>query len=341
MDFDEFATHCRAVHAEPFVVVGCASKKLTGRTTAQWLENAVSWVRYSKSKGYHVQYWEIGNENWHKGDDPGQIAKTVVEFSIAMKAADPGIEVGASGDSDRWWSAFLPIAGDDLDFLSVSDYPGWEWRSYDRFLSAPTLTETADSAIHAIQVYASPAARERLRVIAAETNTNDYSKGGWPETNDLGHALVTFATLGQLASKPRVRAAMVWTTRWMNDQEAKSSVFYALGSHNEILPTGQALRAWGAFVEPNLLETDGTDATAEAYAARTDDRRAMRVWLLNRAREPRAFNLKIEGTTYRTARIDQFSGGGSTDASPKWEKVDRLGSLLPPLSITVVSLQRQ
>ena len=64
MDFDDYMAHCRASHAEPYLVVGYDTEARTGRTKAQWLENAVSWVRYANvTRHYGVKYWEVGNEN--------------------------------------------------------------------------------------------------------------------------------------------------------------------------------------------------------------------------------------------------------------------------------------
>ena len=100
MDFDEFIRHVRATHSEPYVVVACSSEKQIGRTKPQQLEIAVAWVRYAKSKRYGVRYWEIGNENWNGNKATAvETAHTVVEFSRAMKAVDPSIFVGASGDN--------------------------------------------------------------------------------------------------------------------------------------------------------------------------------------------------------------------------------------------------
>ena len=89
------------------------------------------------------------------------------------------------GITDSWWKQFLPIASADLDFLSVSQYTGWEWGSYAGYLTHPGLIDTAQGAISAIDRYAASADRKRLRVIVAETNTKDYSKNGWPDSNDL------------------------------------------------------------------------------------------------------------------------------------------------------------
>ena len=177
MDFDEYMTHVRKIGAEPYVVVGCTTHARSGRTKAQWLESAVAWVRYSNVvKKYGVRYWEIGNENWHNDAfKPTEMAEIVKEFSVAMKAVDPEIRIGASGDNDAWWSRFLPPAAPYLDFLTVSQYTGWEWGGYDRFLHGPELIETAKGALRAIDRYTAPFDRTRLHVIVAETNAKDYS----------------------------------------------------------------------------------------------------------------------------------------------------------------------
>ena len=47
MDFDQYMVIVRSVGAEPYIVVGYGKEASTGRTEAQWLENAVAWVRYA------------------------------------------------------------------------------------------------------------------------------------------------------------------------------------------------------------------------------------------------------------------------------------------------------
>ena len=74
MDFDEYIACARAVGAEPYVVVGYNQQ----RTKEQWLENAVSWVRYSNQvRKYGVKYWEIGNEIWRGAERIAGLAADV------------------------------------------------------------------------------------------------------------------------------------------------------------------------------------------------------------------------------------------------------------------------
>jgi hypothetical protein len=349
MDFDEFMRHAAAARAEPFVVVGYESKERTGLTKRQWIEAAAAWVRYAKAKHYNVRYWEIGNENWAKRTvSPQDMARTVVEFSKAMKSADPSISVGASGENDRYWRDFLPIASSSLDFLTVSQYTGWAWGRYEHVDDNPDLVDTARQAVEAISRYAMPNDRSRLRVIVAEANTKDYSDHGWSDANDLGHALVTFSTLGRLAKLPLVRATMVWTTRWMNDAEASQSPFYVLDAHNGLLPTGEAIRAWGAFIHSAFLSTEGGDAVNESFAARSEDGRQLTVWMINRGSTQAMARLSLDGPLYRATSMSRFSGSSPTDRVPRWTdspppevEAGKCEAPLPPLSITVIRFVRE
>ena len=325
MDFDAYIAHCRAAAAEPYVVAGYTTEKRAGRTEAQWIESAVAWVRYANvKKKYGVKYWEIGNENWNNSKaTPLEMAGIVVRFSRAMKRVDPSIKIGASGNSARWWAGFLPTAAPALDFLSLSLYNCWQWKNYDHFIQHPdedTIGD-AETALKAIDEDCTPADRARLKVIVAETNSKDYSRGGWPGANTLGHALVSFDTLGKLMAQPRILAAMVWTTRWMNDGEAKSSQWYALGPDNEVLPTGRAIALWGQFAQSEMLAVSGSAQGVSGYATRSPDGRALTVWVLNRGRAPVSdISVSVHSPlSYGRALVSRLSGTGPDDPNPRWE----------------------
>ncbi len=353
MDFDQYMAVAHAVHAEPYIVVGYMTEKASGRTEAQWLENAVAWVRYANVvKKYGVKYWEIGNENWNSGKGtPEELARVVTEFSRAMKAVDPTIKVGASGNGNNWWSRFLPAAAPALDFINLSVYNCWDWKNYDHFVSHPNEDTISDveTAVSSIDRYAPAADRSRLRVIVSETNSKDYTENGWPGTNTLGHTLVTFDTLGRMMAQPRVLTAMVWTSRWMDDGEAKNSQWYALGPQNEILPTGRAIALWGQFVQKEMISVTGGSDQISGYASRSQDGKSLAVWILNRGLTP-VDNVQITLKSTRPAakaEVYRLSGTGPDDANPTWGKVntsavkgDRLESLsCPAASVTVVFLR--
>ena len=209
MDFDEYIAHCRAVGAEPYVVVGYDIEKRTGPDPkAQWIESAAAWVHYANVvKKYGVRYWEIGNENWnnHKADagrDGGDCS--------GVLQSDEGRRPLYSDRSQReqcagWWAKFLPRAAPSLDFISLSLYNCWDWKGYDHFMPSIRSEDTigdVETALTAIDKDAMPADQKRLKVIVSEINSKDYSENGWPGTNTLGHTLVTFDTFGQVMAQP-------------------------------------------------------------------------------------------------------------------------------------------
>jgi hypothetical protein len=141
-DFDSFMGTVKATGAQAMLIANY------GTGTPQ---EAADWVKYANvTKGYHDQYWEIGNENYgngyygsgweadnHASKSPTTYADNVIQYASAMKAVDPTIKVGAvltlpgnwpdgvmaSGDSQDWNQAVLSIAGSDIDFVIVHYYP--------------------------------------------------------------------------------------------------------------------------------------------------------------------------------------------------------------------------
>ncbi|MBN8527394.1 MAG: hypothetical protein J0M02_18840, partial [Planctomycetes bacterium] len=343
LDFDAYLRLCRATRAEPYVVVACDSPARTGASWDEQLQHAVAWVRYAAgTAGPRVRRWEIGNENWHNGTAaPAEMAAQVVRFARAMKAADPSILVGASGNDATWWTAFLPAAAADLDFLSVSVYNCWQWRGYDRLLRLPEpdLLGAAGTALAAIDALPDARTRQRLQVVVAETNSVDYSEGGWSRSNDLGHAIVTFESLGAMLRQPRIAAAMLWNTRWIDDAEAQRDQFYAFDAANRPTPAGMAVALWGRHLRSRLVAVEGGGPGLRVHASQ--DGSGTSLWLVNRTPDA------VAGITCRLAgrlRAWCFTGSGPTDTAPTLTELatpdhDSAGSITltcPATSITVL-----
>jgi hypothetical protein len=141
-DFDSFMSTVKAVGAQAILIANY------GSGTPQ---EAADWVRYANiTKGYHDEYWEIGNEqygdgyygtDWETNDNtdksPTAYAENLIQYASAMKAVDPTIKIGAvltlpgnwpdsvvaSGDAMDWNQTVLSIAGSAIDFVIVHYYP--------------------------------------------------------------------------------------------------------------------------------------------------------------------------------------------------------------------------
>jgi alpha-N-arabinofuranosidase len=104
---------------------------------------AVEWLQYIRArtgpgKAPPVTYWEIGNENYIKGDapylqaatmGPDEYARRFTEFAHALKAADPSVKVGAISDENygrkitpaypNWTAQVLARTASLVDFIAV------------------------------------------------------------------------------------------------------------------------------------------------------------------------------------------------------------------------------
>ena len=249
LDFDEYIAMCKDVGASPLVVVAYDAAYNTrvcdGKPTkAQLLTNAVEWVRYSNvKKGYDVKYWMIGNESWNNPKYNGRVspekyADDLEDFATAMKAVDPSIKIIANGKSGWWQTILQSSAVSKIDFLGLSEYPVLNYTGgYDYYQQNDVdLTHEVDLAIADIDTYAAVPHKSRIKVIATEYNSIDWGNA-WPSVNNLGHALINFQMFGDLVVKPKLEAACMWNTRWVENAIHPQALYDAFdndGNKNEI-----------------------------------------------------------------------------------------------------------
>jgi alpha-N-arabinofuranosidase len=126
---DEFLRYCLDCDAEPMLVANFGSGDA---------QEAADWVRYTNRSGSAprpVQWWSVGNEvfgPWEIGHCSGaEYGKKLVEFSEAMRAADPAIRIVAVGEAATPGSTFtaevLREAGDVVDAISAHFYFPGPW----------------------------------------------------------------------------------------------------------------------------------------------------------------------------------------------------------------------
>lgn len=122
----EFLTMCRMVGAEPFICVNM----MTGSAV-----EAANWISYCNStKGdlmndlrrqhgfpepFKVRYWELDNETYRRWNYE-EYAQRCVEFSKAMKAADPSVQLVmvGYGPFNINLRDMLEIAGKHIDLVT-------------------------------------------------------------------------------------------------------------------------------------------------------------------------------------------------------------------------------
>jgi hypothetical protein len=166
------------------------------------------------NKKYGIKYWELGNEIWAWSDSyihNTTYAKKIKEFSQAMKAVDPTIQIGASlllGFSD-WDIEVIKRSAKYIDFIIFHFYPYFVQSgiSDNHILAAPHSfghnyknsygqgKGIAENAYDFIKKYA-PGHESKIDMVVTEFNTGDYEQG-----IDLIYGLAMADLLGEATTK--------------------------------------------------------------------------------------------------------------------------------------------
>jgi alpha-N-arabinofuranosidase len=151
----EFIRFCRRIGAEPQITVNTGTG--SPEEAAAWVEycngeasTRMGWLRtvHGSPEPYGVALWEVGNEtygSWQGGyHGAEENARRYREFARAMRAADPSIELIATGNSfdfvppspiydhtaagGSWNATLLEAAHKDLDYISLHSLPYNDFR---------------------------------------------------------------------------------------------------------------------------------------------------------------------------------------------------------------------
>ena len=132
----EFIDYCRAIGAEPVLVVNVATG--TPEEAANWVEycngtNDTYYANLRRSHGYpapfNVKYWALGNEEAAEPDagrhqNPDDYVGDMWHFIKLMKLTDPSIELIADGERGipEWNKTVLRGLDGAIDYISFHAY---------------------------------------------------------------------------------------------------------------------------------------------------------------------------------------------------------------------------
>jgi alpha-L-arabinofuranosidase len=207
-NFDQWATFARSEHETMLVHVNYG----TGTP-----REAAAWVRYANlDEHYGVRYWEVGEEEYGDGavgfnfgpdGHPASqhsaegYATNALAFIKAMKAADPGIQVGipvlaTDATSTRyygWDATVLKTLGPYIDFVDEHWYPMFSKGPDAAVLATPS--EIAPNFAALQRLLTKDADGRRISIQVGETNSEVQ---GYPQTSSLTNALYLADTVPTL-----------------------------------------------------------------------------------------------------------------------------------------------
>lgn len=350
LDFDAFMQICESADAEPVLVVAAdcylVPRKKGERVTsrAELIKHAAEWVRYANiTKKYGVKYWMIGNESWNQNNENSNVdiyAQDVIDFSKAMKAVDPSILIISNGDSDEFFKTVITKAGNHIDHLCVSNYGVFFFdKGYQSYSdSVKCLIWPAQTALNAMNRYATKEQMQRLKLIVAEYGTIDW-KGLWGGSNDMGHAIVNFDMTGQLLMEPQIEYSCFWNTRWIDNESKPLTDHDAIDKDGNLNPTGHSLKIWGNFLGKQMVKTAAPDSIV-LYSSVDKGKGTLFAYIINKKGGEANIKLDIKDYTLQPpVQSWEYYGKTPEDLYPVWEKkviADNKNISLKGYSITVL-----
>lgn len=351
LGFDAFMKICRAVNAEPVIVVAADRYMLDnepGRrisSRAELIALAAAWVHYAnRVKGYRVKYWMIGNESWNSNNKYSSAkvyAQDVIEFSKAMKGVDPSVLVIANGEKDDFFKEVILTAGDYIDGLCCSNYGVYDFkRGYSSYRdSKKNLVEPTITAVNALNKYATQEQRNRWKMIVAEFGTIDWFNN-WKGINDMGHAIVMFDMIGQLLSLPDVDFACFWNTRWLSNDGKVRPDHDAIDDEGELNPTGFVLKMWNENLDQRLVGCMSSDSSLVVYCSLDSVNGKGHLFVINKGGKPVKSSLSLSslGSKPERERGWEYYAPSPDSTQPIWER-KRSWNVYKPYSISIIEFR--
>jgi alpha-L-arabinofuranosidase len=352
MDFDEFMMLCNNLNIKPLVVINIFSYKYDGGPTYEELKRtAVEWVKYAKLKGYHVDYWQLGNEIDHHQDilPRKEYEKLYVDFVSAMKAVDPTIRTGPGILSKTiYFEEIMTQAPQLVDFVSAHQYM---WGFQDSCATYPLWKEYSNRFvpnIERMQNVVSKSSKPEMDIVITETGVSPVNdKLG--KINNTYKALWWFEVLMNEICVPNVSYSYYWGTHspWsgsVDNDDGDAAVLLRIDD-NTRKPTGEIVRIVNDGLLDNMIAATTASKYIRTYATANASGNAVNIFLMNKNIEPVDIVIKLENDSGQARTFSRMALAGKTpdDRSPEYQQYpeidvssDKITLQLPPLSVTVL-----
>ena len=360
MDFDEYMSMCSKLNTEPLVVVNSLSHKYSDGPDYETLKTtAVEWVKYAKSKGYKVAYWQIGNEVDHKPYldllPKLEYIDLYIDFAKAMKDADSSIKCGPGILSDSsYYTDIVKKRPELIDFTSCHQYM-WgkrDWRNYAGWRDAQCKDLTPN--VSKMQDAVNESSKRDIPILITETN----SLFAW-ENNDsaLYKGLAFFDILFCQQELRNVKYSYMWTLHspWYGEDggsdaiDAESNALYNTDD-NDYTPNGRVSYILNNTAEQKYMIPDNKiHGKTMSYGSYTPQPQTgkMTLYLIQKDDNPVIMNVTINnynpGSDYERW---VFKGSSPEDPYPKYKKGGTINftsngfsTILDPCSLTVIILK--
>lgn len=367
---DEFIRLCRAVGAEPIIVINIGTQAWNGpeANEEEFLQDAMDWVEYCNGPAnsrwgsvraanghpepYNVKFWEIDNETWHMG--PEAYAEAVKKFATALKKVDPSIKIIACGsgglgwDALRWNRIVIERCAEFFDYLSIHHY---EWNPVG-FSEGPYAFERF--------------IRETAKLIANSRNPNiklfvsewNFQSTDWRTGLYAGGLLNAFERCSDVVEIASPALLMRhWFSGVRPDGGREWDNAFINFDHYRWFPAPNyvVMKLWRDHYAPYLIEMEGESKPLNAVATKSADGKTIYFKAVNPSQQSVHVELQIVGNFTVKSATMQIVAPGDLNARntldnpnqirPQPGEVKREGRsiqfTLPPYSAAVVVINGQ
>jgi alpha-N-arabinofuranosidase len=361
---DEFVRMCRAVGAEPLIVVNIGSRNWNSDAeTHDYTQDILDWIEYCNGpadskwgrvraangsrKPYDVKFWEIDNETWHT---PGpRYAEEVLRLAPLMKKADPTIKLLACGSGGMgrnnpngmpYNRTVVERCADVLDYISIHHY-----ENPNRFADGPRNYEAFFRELgEIIKASSNP----DLKVYVSEWNAQSTD---WRTGLYCGGLLNAFErcsdilAMGGPALFLRHVSASSWDNAFINFDQCNW-----FGAPNYVV-----MKLWREHYAPLRVESTAETGGLSGVATRAEDGGTVYYKVVNPGREEVPVELRVAETFPVGKCTIQVVAGGSLDARNSLDEPRRIhaapaevtakgqtvGFTMPGWSAGIVSVSRR
>ena len=350
----EFVDFCRQTGADPLMAVNFESegfegyaKTKSGDIRSADANEAAEWVDYcnnpsNKLRIKHgtkdpltIKIWQLGNETSYGRNkfDVEKAALKTIEFSDAMRKADPSIKIIGWGDSG-WAKKMIEVAGDKMDLLAFhhmynpgqniinsplrdNDYrrdPAGTWEILmDAYRMHETKIKNIRDEVAPFKMpialtechYAIPG-RNRCEVLSSWAAGVSYAR--LANLHERNGDLLKIATLADFCG-----------TRW----QVNAIMIPVPSGKAFMMPVAKIMALYKKYSGKEYLNVSGVPSDLDVTASRSGNKIFLHVVNTNRVRQM-AISLRVDGQKISAAKAFELS------ADPEFEILSSSGDPMIP-----------
>jgi hypothetical protein len=152
---------------------------------------------------------------------------------------------------------------------------------------------------------------------------------------------------GDMVVKPKLEAACMWTTRWVDNATASQNLYDAFDAQGNMNAIAKAINVWGSGLLKSMVSTISTSSYVKTYASYDATSKKLSIFILNKDNISKQISLKLNNyvASFNGSKW-QFKGTSVSDKFPLFQRTDSIyagsgvaSTTVAPNSVMLIKLQ--